>query len=541
VEDVRERYDLPTSWILRRLEEWERAGVLVRGEFGADRGVVRWCSRRLLEQARRRELAQARKQIEAVPIHRFARFMQRWQHLTTDARLSGAEGTATILQQLFGVALPAAAWERDYLPARLAPFEPATLGRLAAGGGIVWAAERVPAKPGDGGVTTLGAVAAQGVGRLRFFERGTGQLWLSPPPDDASLSDAALAVRDALRTHGASFTADLAAATSLGPQRLRDALRELVAAGVVTNDTVEALRDVLRWRPVFPAKRASDPDPARWLPADYTPSPNRRVVQRRVNPRSLARWKPPGRAESQSWGGRWSLVHTPGTLGAPADAQELAEQVARQWLARYGVVSRDWWRREKPAVGWREIYHELKRLEFRGEVRRGYFVAGLAGAQFALPEAVEMLREPGAPPDAPTAAPAPLEDPVVLTPSDPANVYALPLAPGLEIDPLARPRGAGAMLVTVAGSIILTSEGRGRRLRVREGADPGAVQSAARALIDRLSAWSDAERRRRDIVIESINGEPASASPHAGALRDAGFRNQGLETLVFVTSFEKPQ
>jgi ATP-dependent Lhr-like helicase len=347
-------------------------------------------------------------------------------------------------------------------------------------------------------------------------------------------------VRDALRTHGASFIADLAAATSLGPQRLRDALRELVAAGVVTNDTVEALRDVLRWRPVFPAKRASDPDPARWLPADYTPSPNRRIVQRRINPRSLARWKPPGRAESQSWGGRWSLVHTPGTLGAPADAQELAEQVARQWLTRYGVVSRDWWRREKPAVGWREIYHELKRLEFRGEVRRGYFVAGLAGAQFAFPEAVEMLREPGGSSDATAAAPLDNEGSIVITPSDPANVYALPLAAGAEIDPLARPRGAGAMIVTIAGRIVLTSEGRGRRLRVSDRADSAAVRQAVHALLERLSAWSEAERRRRDVVVETIDGEPASASPHAEALRDAGFRSQGLEALVFVTPFGKP-
>jgi ATP-dependent helicase Lhr and Lhr-like helicase len=181
------------------------------------------------------------------------------------------------------------------------------------------------------------------------------------------------------------------------------------------------------------------------------------------------------------------------------------------------VVSRDWWRRERPAVGWRDIYHELKRLEFRGEVRRGYFVAGLAGAQFALPEAVEMLRAP---------ADAATEDPVVLVTSDPANAYALPLAFGVEGDPLARPRGAGALLVTVAGRIVIAAEGRGARLRVREGADEDTVRVAVRALAERLVARA-AGGKRSDVVVDTIDGEPAAASPHAGALREAGFRSTG--------------
>jgi ATP-dependent Lhr-like helicase len=513
VDEVRDRYDFTSRWIERRLEEWERNGVLVRGTFGGDRAATRWASRRLLEQTRRRELAQARKQIEAVPLAAFARFLQRWQRITPDTIRGGSTAAAEALAQLYGLARPAEGWERDYLPARVEDYDARQLATLGASGALVWAAERRDDKSGTSPHT---------IGRIRFFERGTGRQWLAEAADDSTLSDHARAVRDALRAQGASFTLDLSAATNLGAQVTRDALRELVAAGLVTNDSIDALRDVLRWKPVFPIKRPNEPDPARWLPADYTPSA-RPIVQRRVNPRRLARWKRPDREEVQSWGGRWSLVHMPGTLGPVADPQALAERIARQWLARYGIVSRDWWRREKPAVGWREIYHELKRLEFRGEVRRGYFVTGLAGAQFALPEAVEMLR-----------APSEGEEPAVaFATSDPSNVYTLPVAAGTEVDPLARPRGAGATLVTRGGRIVLAAESRGARLRVRPDATPAEVRAAALALADRLLA-QQGRSRRRDLVIETIDGERAAGSRYADALRDAGFRSMGTGLRYYV-------
>jgi len=510
VDDVRARYDFGERWIQRRLEEWERSNVLVRGVFGGDRATTRWCSRRLLEQARRRELAQARKQIEAVPIDTFARFEQRWQHLAPGSRLTGADGAATVLGQLYGVARPGEAWERDYLPSRIDDYDASSLGRLAASGALVWAAEPR--------VDEVGVAPSHAMGRIRFFERGSGRLWLREPIADSLLGDNARRVRDVLRSQGASFTSDLAAATGLGPGAVRDALRELVASGLVTNDTVDALRDVLRWRPRFPIKRPNEPDPTRWLPAGFTPSVGRPIVQRRINPRSIAKWKRPEREEASSWGGRWSLVHTIGTMGPEREEQELAERIARQWLARYGIVSRDWWRRERPAVGWREIYHELKRLEFRGEVQRGYFVAGLAGAQFALPEAVELLRAP-TPDDA--------GDIVVMSASDPANVYALPLAPGTTADPLARPRGAGALIVTRAGRIVLTAEGRGTRLRVREDSSSDDVREAARALAERLTQ-RQGTGRRRDVLVDTIDGERAAGSRWAQALRDAGYKGMGV-------------
>ena len=517
IADIAARYPFEQQWLQHRLDEWERARVLVRGSFGPERGVVRWTARRPLERARRLELARARKQIEAVPLPAFARFVQRWQHLSADTRLSGAEGTAAAMSQLHGLSRPAAAWERDYLPARVKPYEPAWLSALAASGQLVWAAEP-PAPRGSSGGVAVSGTAASAVGRIRFFERGTGRLWLAAP-DESALGETARAVLDALRRLGASFTSDLAAATESGPQRLRDALRELVGAGLVTNDTIDSLRDVIRHRPVFPARRPDEPDPARWLPGDFTPSPNRPVVQRRVNVRRLARWQRPDRPGAASWGGRWSLVHTAGSLGAALeDEHEAGEAVARQWLARYGVVSRDWWRRERPAVPWSEIYRELKRLEFRGEVQRGYFVAGLAGAQFALPEAVDMLR-------APLPAAGADGEPVVMATSDPANVYALPLQ-GVESDPISRPRGSGALLVTVDGTVVLSAEGHGRRIAIRPGAAPSVIRAAVSALVGHITSGRGVGHRR-DVVAETIDGESAASSGWAQAFFDAGFRRDG--------------
>jgi ATP-dependent Lhr-like helicase len=156
-------------------------------------------------------------------------------------------------------------------------------------------------------------------------------------------------------------------------------------------------------------------------------------------------------------------------------------------------------------------------------VQRGYFVAGLAGAQFALPEAVEMLRADG--PDSEEAV-------VVMTTSDPANVYTLPLTPGVESDPLARPRGAGAMVVTLAGRIIIASEGRGARLRIRDGASSDDVREAAQALGERL-VRRFGSARRRDVVVETIDGERAAGSRWAEAFLEAGFRGMGTGLRYF--------
>jgi ATP-dependent Lhr-like helicase len=210
-------------------------------------------------------------------------------------------------------------------------------------------------------------------------------------------------------------------------------------------------------------------------------------------------------------------------MGPPPPLEEHAGAIARQWLDRYGIVARNWWKRERPPVPWRAIYFELKRMEFRGEVRRGYFVRGLAGAQFALPEAVEQLRST----EADQAAPF-----VVIVASDPANPYTLELE-GVEIDALARPRGRGALLVMREGRVGVAVEGRGRRITIAAWMSDADVSAAATALLAHLRASAALGRRPREVEVETIDGLNAAATKWTDAFLKAGFRREvhGLRGL----------
>ncbi|HEY4132233.1 MAG TPA: hypothetical protein VGM50_16610, partial [Gemmatimonadaceae bacterium] len=189
VDDVLERYAFDPDWVRERLDDWTRAGKLVRGTFGGDTATVRWASRRLLEQARRRELAQARKQIEAVNLDRFARFMQQWQHLDPATRLEGDEGMTQIARQMYGLARPAEQWERDFFPARIEKYDPNILSRLVAAGELIWAGGATSAKNDEPG----------NLATIRFLRRGTARAWISIA-NETPLSEQAQSVQQSLAT-----------------------------------------------------------------------------------------------------------------------------------------------------------------------------------------------------------------------------------------------------------------------------------------------------------------------------------------------------
>ncbi len=256
VGEVEMRYGWDPRWIEARLTEWQRTGKLVAGKFRPEIVDFQWCSKRVVEIARRRTLAALRKQIEAVELPVFAEMMQRWQHVDPRDRLHGASGVAAAMRQLYGLARPAIGWERDYLRSRVIDYDPVWLSQLASSGAMVWVAE------------TAEGASAEGpprLARVRFFERGAGNLWLDRRADGddldalmARLSKDAIGVLEFVRREGASFIADIHAGTGLTMQAVRRGLRELASLGVMTNDSIEALREVVRWRSL-PTRAEVDP------------------------------------------------------------------------------------------------------------------------------------------------------------------------------------------------------------------------------------------------------------------------------------------
>jgi ATP-dependent Lhr-like helicase len=461
------RLGLPNEPVARALEALESERRVVRGEFRPD-GVEReWCDEDVLRVLRRRSLAVLRKEVEPVDATALARFLPAWQGVGVPRR--GPEGLVEVLQTLQGAALPASVVEADVLPARMAAYRPSDLDALCTAGEVVWV-----------GAGALGATD----GRVRLVYRD--QLGLLVPPADAVPEGPVPAALLAhLDQRGASFWPELVAASAeegapYDEPTVLTALWDLVWAGLVTNDSLAPLRAFLAGRP-------------------------RRAVKRRPAPGRLTRLGPPAAA------GRWSLVDP---LRRPVPPEtEAAHARAQQLLARYGVLTREAALGEGAEGGFAGVYPVLKALEDRGQVRRGYFVAGLGGAQFALPGAVDRLR-----------AGRDGDGAVTLAAADPAQPFGAAL-PWPET--AGRPsRSAGAYVVVVDGEPAIFCE-RGAKSLV----------TFPRTL--ELDHWPEAlqalakDGRVRALEVARIDGDPLSEHPDvADRLRRSGFTD-GYRGLTF--------
>ena len=340
------------------LASLQAEGFALRGRFTPGAPEEEWCERRLLARVHRYTLKRLRAEIEPVAARDFLRFLFEWQRVTEKTRMEGPDALAAVLGQLEGFEAPAGAWETEILPARVSGYDPGWLDDHCLAGRIAWARLRPRNPRPDGGDRGVSPVCST---PITLLARRNGPLWaaLSPMPDPAQASPRARLVLDCIREHGASFFDELAEGTGLLKPQVEEALAELVALGLVNSDSFAGLRALL-------------------MPAD------RRRRSRRG--RSLF-----GMEDS----GRWALARRP-RPGAPEGqgASEAAEHLARTLLRRYGVV---FWRLlEREAAWlppWRDLLRVYRRLEARGEIRGGRFVAGFAGEQFAAPEAIGMLRE----------------------------------------------------------------------------------------------------------------------------------------------------
>jgi ATP-dependent Lhr-like helicase len=345
---------------------------------------IQWCERRLLQRIHKRTIHTLRKQIEPVAPAQYMDWLLRWQHLAPQAQLTGEEGVLDALRKLEGFEAPAVEWERSLLPQRVANYDPRALDTLCMAGVVGWG--RISPHPAflspESGAPRR--VIPTSMAPITFFLREDahwmdGCLRSRELPESAlaaCLSPLALRVRALLEHAGAAFAADLARQFATPIAELHNALWELVAAGLVTADGYDSLRALV--------------DPRR-KSANVTSFRMRGVNQR-----------------ARNTAGRWSLLAPPAPQVPLADSREAKEQsaiaaaqqreqetesAALVLLWRYGIVFRDLLERETTMPRWRELLGMLRRFEARGIVRGGRFVSGFQGEQFALPQAVESLRE----------------------------------------------------------------------------------------------------------------------------------------------------
>jgi ATP-dependent helicase Lhr and Lhr-like helicase len=337
----------------------ESDGLVLQGAFVDGDGPLQWCERRLLQRIHRLTLGQLREQIKPVPPSELMRFVLRWQHVHTGTRLHGPEGLLRVIEQLEGIELPPAAWEREVLPARIEGYQPAWLDELCLSGEVAWARLRVePPQPDEKDEKD----APRGMtGKIGLFLRAHAP-WLverdaTSPSGWAHLSPLARRVAELLEKRGAAFAAEIASGLQEPGPEIEDALWELSRTGAVSSDGFSGLRALL-------APRGSRPTHAKM-----------RTLQ-----------------------GRWSLLHRdapPRTTEDGPFGDGSPVELAHLYLRRYGVVVREFLARESAAPPWRELVRVFRRLEARGEIRGGRFVSGPTGEQFALPEAIEALRAMG--------------------------------------------------------------------------------------------------------------------------------------------------
>jgi ATP-dependent Lhr-like helicase len=479
--DILERYPFESDWAERQLRQWADSGRLISLPAAETAGLTpearpaepRWSAPANLQQVQRGTLAILRQEVVTRSAPRFADFVLRWQsvHPASPTSLPVQPGgrLAVVLDRLQGLPLPAELWEQTVLPARVPDYQPGWLDECIAGGARVWACQ------GD---------AERGPGLLAFWDRESLSR-LPPPalPDAPALDPAAERVLASLQGRGASFVADVAADTRLSPSAVRAGLWVLVRRRLATNDHFDVIR------------RGEE---------THNGLARARTVSRR--------------SQRQRLEGRWSLL----SWGHAEPEETLIFQTSIL-LQRYGVVARELALFDPWMPSWRLLYEVLSRMELSGEVRRGYFVEGLSGAQYALPEAARMLQD--------LELPSTAADPLILLHSlDPANLYGsgapfdIPLLDG-GTRTLAR--RAGNWLVLRAGRPILLVEQQGNRLTALASASKEDI-AAAVACLPRIHT-------QHKLTVAEWNGRPVTRTEGRELLEAAGFVHDYQSMALYAT------
>jgi ATP-dependent Lhr-like helicase len=369
-------------------------GFAMRGRFTPGAIEEQWCDRRLLARIHRYTVKRLRSEIEPVTARDFLRFLFEWHRVLPNSRMQGADAVAAVLAQLEGFETPAGAWETEVIPSRIADYEPEWLDEQCRSGRFVWTRLGSRTMDRERGASPVRSTP------IALLARRNIKVWsaLTDQPDPAQLGAKASAVAEFLREHGASFFDEIAESVGMLPVETEEGLAELVAVGMVNSDGFGGLRALL-------------------LPSSRRGKSNH--GDRRKRRLTLF-----GMADA----GRWALVRRPSLASSDQDREGAVEQIVRTLLRRWGVIFWKLLAREASWLPpWREILQCCRRLEARGEIRGGRFVAGFSGEQYATPDAVGLLRDVRRKPHA--------QQQVSLCAADPLNLIGI-LTPGARLPSL---------------------------------------------------------------------------------------------------------
>ena len=450
--------------------------------------ATQWCHTDVLGQIRRGSLAASRAEVAPVGPEVLTRFLLDWQHASPETALRGVDGVATVIDQLAGFPLPASAWESLILPARVSDYAPSMLDELLSTGEVVWS--------GHGRIGNADGWIALHPADVAAFTL--------PAPDPIDTTAVHEAIHTALEPGGAlrfpQFASGITTGTTTPSADVESALWDLVWAGQVSNDTFAPVRALLHPR--------RSPSAPRSAPAHRARGRAPRLRAGRLSARYLA-----GHAEAPSVSptaaGRWFALDR-----AEIDPTVATQALCDQLLARYGVITRGSVMTEEVAGGFARVYKALNVFEDSGQVRRGYYVDGLGGAQFASPATVDELRRHALPDRKPP------REAIVLAATDPANPFgaALEWPRSRDADAGHRPgRKPGALVVIVDGELVCFVERGGKTLLTFTDAIP-ALESAAGALVALVRAG-----RVSRLTIDQIDSEPVRATDFGKVLVEAGF------------------